>query len=303
MVILMEKITVGLPKGIYYYYYGDMLKYFFNNLGINIVISPDTNREIIDEGIKYSNDEMCYSLKILLGHVSYLKDKCDYLIVPRINNFGKKDQTCTNFLSFYDLIKNIFNIKIIDFNIDYLNLETEVKAFIQMARKLGVNKKRSLKAYKVALEKSEKKLRKEIFKNMDKLNSPKTKLLIVAHPYNIYDRYIGKPITTFLEKMDVEIIYADKFNPKITNKLSTCYSKQLYWKYNKEIIGSIKLVSNQINGIIFLSAFPCGPDSLVNELVIRKLDLPTLNLVIDDNDSLTGIETRLESFVDIIEQK
>lgn len=299
----MDKVTVGLPKGIYYYYYGEKLKHFFNKLGISVIISPDTNREIIDEGIKYSNDEMCLSLKILLGHVSYLKDKCDYLIVPRIDNFGKKDQTCTNFLSFYDLIKNLFNIKIIDFNIDYLNLETESKAFIKLGKQLKIDKKRALNAYKIACEKHEKKLRRDILKNMDKLNSSKTKILIIAHPYNIYDKYIGKPIIDFLEKMDVEIIYADKFDLKLTNKLSTCYSKQLYWKYNKEIIGSIKLAIKRINGIIFISTFPCGPDSLVNELVIRKQTIPTLNLIIDDNDSLTGIETRLESFVDIIEQK
>ena len=37
-------------------------------------------------------------------------------------------------------------------------------------------------------------------------------------------------------------------------------------------------------------------------LVLRKIDKPYLNLVIDDLDSLSGVETRLESFVDIIEQ-
>ena len=58
----------------------------------------------------------------------------------------------------------------------------------------------------------------------------------------------------------------------------------------------------KIDGIVFLTAFPCGLDSLVNELVMRKIDKPYLNLVIDDLDSLAGMETRIESFVDIIEQ-
>lgn len=52
-----------------------------------------------------------------------------------------------------------------------------------------------------------------------------------------------------------------------------------------------------------LSSFPCGPDSLVNELIIRKIKLPIINLVIDDTNSFTGIETRLESFLDIINNK
>ena len=52
--------------------------------------------------------------------------------------------------------------------------------------------------------------------------------------------------------------------------------------------------------IIFLSVFPCGLDSLVNEVVIRKVKCKCLNLVIDDMDGFAGIETRLESFVDIV---
>ena len=41
-------------------------------------------------------------------------------------------------------------------------------------------------------------------------------------------------------------------------------------------------------------------DSLVNEVVIRKLDKKCLNIVVDDMDAFAGIETRLESFVDIL---
>ena len=99
------------------------------------------------------------------------------------------------------------------------------------------------------------------------------------------------------------IIYADKFDSKVTNELASKLSDTIYFKYSKENIGAIPLVQDKIDGIIFLSTFPCGLDSLVNELVIRKIDKPYLNLVIDDMDSLTGTKTRLESFVDILEQK
>jgi len=77
-------------------------------------------------------------------------------------------------------------------------------------------------------------------------------------------------------------------------------SNGLYWKYSREIIGSIELCKDKVDGIIFLSTFPCGLDSLVNELIIRKLSKKSLNLVVDDMDAFAGIETRLESFVDIV---
>ena len=65
----------------------------------------------------------------------------------------------------------------------------------------------------------------------------------------------------------------------------------------------LSIFVRNINGIIFLTTFPCGLDSLANELVMRKINIPYLNLVIDDLDSLSGIETRIESFIDILETK
>ena len=106
-----------------------------------------------------------------------------------------------------------------------------------------------------------------------------------------------------MKKLGVEVIYSDLFYSTITSSLSKQLSQELYWKFNKENIGSIPLVQNRVDGIIFLSTFPCGPDSLVNELVIRKIKLPYLNLILDDMDGMAGFETRLESFVDIIHER
>ena len=85
--------------------------------------------------------------------------------------------------------------------------------------------------------------------------------------------------------------------------MSKMYSKELYFKYSKENIGALALTRKLIDGVIFLTAFPCGPDSLTNELVIRKIDIPYLQLIQDDLDGVAGMETRLESFLDIIERK
>ncbi|MPN06691.1 hypothetical protein SDC9_153947 [bioreactor metagenome] len=53
-----------------------------------------------------------------------------------------------------------------------------------------------------------------------------------------------------------------------------------------------------------MSAFPCGPDSMVDEMIIRKFNgIPILNLILDDQDGTAGLETRLESFIDILNFK
>lgn len=294
----MDKI--GIARGLFYYYYGDVWKYFFDYLKIPYIISPNTNKEITNKGLKKAGDEMCLAFKTYLGHLCYLEDKCTCFLVPRIDNYGLDNQTCTNFLAAYDIVKNLFDKKILNYNINIHNHENLKKGLIDIGLELGKSKKECQEAYKYAITKSKEKRKREITINLNKLNSTKVKILLVSHPYNTYDDLIGKDIIKYLEKNDAEVIFSDKFDEKTTNKLGTILAPELYFKYSKENIGALVYSKDKIDGVIFLSAFPCGPDSLVNELVMRKIDIPYINIVLDDTSSFTGIETRLESFLDML---
>lgn len=293
---------VGIPRSIFYYYYKDIWINFCKYLNIPYIISPKTNKDIMNKGIKAANDEMCLALKTYLGHIKYLEDKCDYILVPRIDNYKIDNQTCTNFLSIYDIVKNTTKAKILNYNIDYQNHQTLKKGLINIGKDLNINKHKSKKAYKYAIKKYKEKRNKEINENEKRLNSNKIKILLVSHPYNIYDDLIGNDIIKYLKDNNIEIIYSDKFNEEQTNKLSKIMSKDLYFKYSKDNIGALVYVKNRIDGVIFISAFPCGPDSLANELAMRKIKNPYINIIIDDNSSFTGIETRLESFIDVLKE-
>lgn len=291
---------VGMPRGIFYYYYKDLWTNFFDYLDVPYIVSPKTNKKILRMGIKNSNDEVCFAMKVFLGHVAFLKDKCDYLFIPRIDNFKSSNQTCTNFLALYDIVRNIFNKPALHYNIDLEHKKTIKKGLFYLGRCLGKKDKEIRKAYRQAYKDYKEKRELDIKENISKLKSEKLKILIVAHPYITYDEMLGKDITDYLSSHNIEVIYSDKFNSKITNKLALKYSKDIYFKYNRDNIGALKYCENKIDGVIFLSAFPCGPDSLVNELVMRKIKVPYLNLVLDDNSSFAGLETRLESFTDML---
>lgn len=298
----MNNVKIGIPRGLYYYYFKDLLLNFFKNLDIEIVISPKTNKEILDLGKEKANDEMCISLKNYLGHVATLQDKCDYILVMRIDNYGIDNQTCTNFLSTYDIVNNLFQTKILECNIDVKNGSTEEKAFINMGIELGKTKKESLVAYKIAKEIELKNKDKLIKDNIDALKSNKLKIMLISHPYNTYDEYIGKPIIDIIKKYNVEIIYADLFNNCKTNKLSKLVSSTSYFKYSKELLGAVPITKDLIDGVIFITSFPCALDSIANQLAIKKLNIPSIKLIVDDETSLVGFETRIESFIDILER-
>ena len=301
----MQKIKIGIPKALLYYRYKTLWEVFFNKLNCKIIESIETNKEIMQNGLKYSIDESCLASKIYIGHVSYLQDKCDYILIPRICDYGKNKKVCVKFNALYDIVRNTFpNIKLLDYNIEHTKNKKEFIGLFKLGLKITKNPIKIIYAY--LKTKKQVKIKENLLtvnQNIT-LENKKNKILIIAHPYIIYDKYIGKPIVDYLKKLDVSVIYADRLNKKKSIKNSFQLSKQLYWIYSRELIGAIPEYINKINGIIFLTSFPCGPDSLINELLIRKIkNIPTTNIILDESSAEAGIHTRLESFIDIIKQK
>ena len=294
----MKKI--GIPKALLYYYYNDLWKYFFKYLNLDVIYSETSNKEIMSNGENLAQDEACLSLKLYLGHVKNLIGKCDYILIPRLYSVKKHEAVCTNFNALYDLVNNTFqNINIINYNVDLVNNENELLGFLSLGKDLGFSYINTYNAYKFAKEKSlENRLLKEK-KQKEALTTNNTKILLAAHPYNLYDN----PIIDYLEKENITIIYSDRINHKIIDSECEKISTDIHWTHSKEVMASINYYKDKVDGIIIITAFPCGPDSLANELAMRRISLPYLNIIIDDIDSMTGIETRIESFVDILDAK
>ncbi len=302
---MRKKIRVGVPRAFLYYRYYVFWKCFLEMIGCQVVLSPETNKEIVQNGKNLSIDESCLPSKIYLGHVDYLKDKCDYILVPRISNYGKEKRVCMKFLGIVDVVCNVFpNVRILDYNIDYLKGKFEFISIFKLATKFNKNIFRILWAYFLG-KKKEKKYNESLANRQFKiLKSNNLKILIVSHPYVIHDRYLGGTILDYLKKMEVDILFSDRLDRKEATCYSKDFSKTLYWLYSKESIGGALYYKDAVDGIIFVSSFPCGPDSLVNELAIRKLkNIPIINIIVDESTAEAGLETRLESFIDMIKAR
>ncbi len=286
-----------------YYYDKDLWIEFFKNLGIDVIISPNTNKKIVDSGTKLAPSEACLSLKIYLGHIIELKDKCDYILIPRLYSLKKNEQVCTNFNALYDLVNNLFDINILNYNVDISTKNYQLLGFLSIGEQLGFSYIKSYKAYKYAekikrmkQKKQELLQQKEIEENKDKI-----KILLAGHPYNLYDSLIGKSVIDFLKENNITILYSDKINHELVDEECRKISTDIHWTHNKEIVASTKYYEDIVDGIILISSFPCGPDSLMNEQISHKIKkVPIITLIFEDLNNDAGIITRLESFIDIL---
>lgn len=301
----MKNIKIGIPRALLYYKYKDLWFTFFNYLKCPIIISDKTTKDTIKEGSKYLIDEACLSMKIYMGQVSNLIAKVDYLLVPRIIHLKRKEKLCTNFSALYDLVHNIFpDVKILNYNIDVKKHQYQFFEFIKMGRKVERNIFKIFIAYIKASRFDKKNRHKKIIKQKHLLENNNIKILLAGHPYNLYDKLVGEGIDKFLKKNNVNVIYADLYDKRKLKKEHRQISTSVYWTYSKELLGSIIHYKKHVDGIILLTTFPCGVDSLTNEMCLRKVkDIPITNIIIDDLDSEAGIITRLESFIDIIKER
>lgn len=317
-------MKIGIPRGLGIYEYPILFESFFTNLGIEVVYSDKTNKEILDNGINLDIDENCLASKIFLGHVDNLvkrkeKEGIDYIFIPRLCTFENKDTICVKFFAIYDICNNVFSSNFLTINIDYENNSNELKGFLNLGKELGFKYPQIISSYIYARNMQEKYNKRKLSMQNLKLSTnihSKLNILIVAHPYILYDSLVGVPILDKLKKLGTNTYFANinKFNmqnnkilKRKNEKNSKSYLKishSVYWKSSKNLLNGICENLDKIDGIIYLSVFPCATDSLVNELAIRKIkEVPSINIIIDEQDSDVGIDTRIESFIDILNMK
>ena len=280
-------MIIGIPRALLYYRYKDLWRFFFTYLGCQLIFSPKTNKEILENGKRVLIDESCLAMKIYMGHINYLIGKCDYILIPNLECIESKSEVCPNFTVLDDLVNNIFNTKLLSYDIKKESKQR--KSFLKTGVKLGFKRKKVKEAYK----KAKKVIEQPIIKNTNNM-----KILLVGHPYNIYDEYIGGPLVKLLNKLNIDIIYAHSKGDNYKK-----ISKSLSWTFNQELVNGIVENSDKVAGIILLSVFPCGPDSLVNEVIKKSIEKPIIELIIDEQNSFVALETRIESFIDILRGK
>lgn len=321
---LTDVHVIGIPRALLQYRYGVLWQTFFEALGKEVVISDDTDKAVVETGIARSVDETCLASKIFMGHVSSLIGRCDAVFVPCYASCDTRRGFCTKFQSATDLVRNTFRaeLRVISLLVENIgDAKSTRAAFVELGQRLGASRKEAKRAYAQAVHAQEQaderraRDQEELLKLMEEYRSmtastpanaeqlPLT-ILLVAHPYIAFDQYMARDIVNALLQLDCTVLFACDTDRAKAYKASLDFSSTMPWIINRELIGSILMLKDQVDGVILVSAFPCGPDSMTDDAIMRCIQgVPILNLMIDAQTGTAGVQTRLESFVDILQFK
>lgn len=288
-------MKIGIPRALFYFRYGRFWQQYFHQLGIDTIISPKTNKDLVDVGLTKVSSEICLPIKIMCGHLEWLKDKVDVIFLPRITELNNGLYTCPKMIGIIDIARMQIGdqCKIL--------APTIKNDFFLIHFKLGLNLVKNPFRVRKALQKALPFLNNHQFSLQ---NNHKPKILLLSHFYNLKDDFIGQDIITTFMDNGFDLITKEDLDQTILNATHG-FAKNIRWVYERELYNAFQYNMTKVDGICDIISFGCGPDSLIGEIMNQHANqnkVPFLQLVIDEHTSKTGLVTRIEAFSEIIKR-
>jgi predicted CoA-substrate-specific enzyme activase len=305
--------TVGMPRATIFY---DMYPYwqaFFAELGLRLVLSPVTNRAIINRGCELVAEETCFPMKVAQGHVADLLEKgVDYLFLPCVVNMdhastdASASYNCLYIQSLPWLADAALQFKthpvkvlrpVLHFEWGAKVLMPELKALGRDLGRNGACVSRAAAAANRELQSLRKRLTARGRQVLESLPPDTPVLVIVSRPYNGCDQGLNFRIPDKLRDLGALALPLD-FLP-----MPEAFGepmKKMYWRNGQRILAAARTVRQHPRlHAVYLTNFGCGPDSFIMKYFSREMQgKPWLALEIDEHSADAGVITRLEAFLD-----
>jgi len=300
-------MRIGIPKGLYYYEYGDLWTRFFEELGHECVFSEGYEPFSIS-----CTDEACLPIKAYHKYTQeLLKKDIDFLFSPRIVKCTQKGFTCPKIIGINEMIRASLKpaVKLItpEFNGEFKPF------FADIGKTLGEEPQKVLNAIEQTMLYNNSKITfvslAPIKKHDDK--HAEYTICLLGHKYLTEDPVINMDIKKRLRKLGIRSVTTSYFD----NDLLSLYSEQNtsfppFWITGRQATGLAALSENEQNeydGCIYLTSFGCGPDSFIVPLTKKHLmntcRKPFMEISFDEHTSTTGLDTRLEAFADMLKER
>lgn len=323
-------MKVGIPRALIYYNYYPFWFGFFKALGIEIVLSDKTTKQTMSSGSSLVVTETCLPIKVYVGHVLNLLDKgVDTIFIPSIQSIAHKIYNCSKIRALPDLVRNVVkrDFKIIEATLDKSEKEQGLPEFlVDIAKAFGIKDEQRIRE---AQERGW-----QVFNNFQTMTRSgihfekalsaaingniiipqmekeyEVSVALISHGYNIYDERVSMKIFDKLEHLGVKVYtYEQLTREQLEEGLTTLGVESAYWANESEMTGAAGhyLRSQKIDGLITITAFGCGPDSIMVDRIMRnakKFEKPVLGLTLDEHTGEAGFVTRLEAFIDMLLRK
>jgi len=288
---------IGIPRALGHYLYPDLWETFFAEIGMRVVLSAPTTRRTIEQAGLRSESEHCLPFKLFDAHLDELVGQVDTIFIPRILSMRRGHIACPKLGVLPDCARARVpeGVRILAVDVDERRRPL-AKTLAQAGHLLGIDRA-TLKAAGTralaALGRAHRQAR----------VSPNTgapRFLVLGHPYNLHDPFLSELILSKLDALGVCVELASFASQEVE-------ADPVKWDMCSVMYDQLRrLEPGAWAGVVQLSSFNCGCDSIVSVLfreVLAAKKIPCMTLVLDEHSGQAGVDTRLEAFVDSIKEQ
>ncbi|WP_339061297.1 acyl-CoA dehydratase activase-related protein [Tepidibacillus marianensis] len=322
-------MKIGIPRALLYYYYFPFWKSFFEELGADVIVSDETNKGIVNRGVRESVAEICVPIKIFIGHsLNLLKKGVDYIFIPRMVSISPGEYFCPKFMGLPDMLRH--GVKDLEGKILTCHNESkdddisDYHQYLSFAEPLGVTEEE----IKVAADKARdewlafrmySKMGHTFTESLDLIENrtlnkgsnavpSQIKIGLIGYVYNMYDSFISMDVLEKLRDLRVDFVTFDMMKESDLQEAIADMRKPLFWTFTNKLMGAgYQMFSDEdIDGVVHITAFGCGPDSMLGKLFEIKSNetgIPFIVIRVDEHTGENHLQTRIEAFIDMLQRK
>jgi len=291
---------------------------FFRALGFEVILSGDTSKAIVNEGIERVVAETCYPIKVAHGHVAALLERdVDFIFLPGVINaptpeYGAGERwnfNCPFVQTIPYMVKAAFGADLAPERLfsPALHMQRGMRGVFKVLasersrlRSPSREIRRALRRGYEAQEQFDKWLVERGRQILETLPDDAKALVIVGRPYNAFDTAMCLDIPKKLRNLGVLAIPMDMLALDEV-RLPTEW-RRMYWRSGQRILKAAEIVRRDPRLFaVYITNFSCGPDSfLLNFFNHSSGTKPHLQIEIDEHSADAGIITRCEAFLDTL---
>lgn len=314
---------VGIPRVLNFYENYPFWFTFFTQLGYQVVLSPESNRQIYELGIEsIPSESECYPAKLVHGHIMWLiKQGVSYIFYPCIPYEKKEEKgannhyNCPIVTSYGENIKNNIEelqTQNINYQNPFLSFENEeilikglIKYFKNNSQIAQTEIKNAAHLAWLELEQTKKEISKKGEETLHYLEKTGKKGIVLAgRPYHL-DPEINHGIPELINSYGIAVLTEDSISHLGKVDRPTIVMDQ--WTYHSRLYSAASYVrTSSYLELIQLNSFGCGLDAVtadqVNDILSTSNKIYTI-LKIDEVNNLGAARIRIRSLLSAIKDR
>jgi len=294
--------------------YSNIIKQSLENLGLDVQLPPKTTSKTINIGVKNSSEMMCFPYKVTLGNlVEALEEGANTLLMwdsggeCRLRHYHKLQEFTLRKMEFDDFEMYGVSGK----NVHGVLKKLSRRSSIKVLSEIYYNLPKRLKKYdhektNWSEDKPNIGIIGEIFCSCDEIINYGVEDKIRSYGANAFN---SVTLTDFIGEnvFGRERIQFGRGKKAGFKKEANKYLNGTLGGHGYEnICNLLELIDNNVDGIVHLLPLTCMPEVTVEPFISHICEenkVPLLRIPIDENNSEANLNTRLETFVELIKMK